>query len=504
MVWAPPLLFSDTATGLLAWRNFAAGGTWNTVAEPSAANLAINVEYPVTWWSPGQYAPLGLLTSAGLPLGIAMLTLALASAASLGVGMVRLARALGSPEASLPWLAFAAVGSWHTLYAFGMFIGREVMLIAVWPWIILAAWRLRTRPILQIALLPFLLLLGVWSKHSFMLWALALLAFLWLEEVRAARRVPVGATARLALIFLFVMAGRELDFFGTNGPNPGQPGQMERGLAASLGFSFLGPVLAGTGGGSLAGRLFAWRGVGFEIGWSNLSWLLTLVSPVLLCFYGRLAMRTRPIERLAGIACLVAAFMMTVLMFRGASVSLEDRHFRPAGVLLLAVAAILAVSPKRLVAQTARTLLIGVVAFGFLAALQRAHSLHERTYPAGNHAALSDMPATARIELQRLASEIASVDGVLFISSPETSAVLPPCRLIATDAADRTIAWIGARPRHGLVRLLALALPSRLADDGRAAALRASFVDFPADAWSLHSVSGWDFWTARAGTGVSP
>ena len=38
--WGRPWIVSDTATGLLAWKSWQAGGPWNCVLEPSPADLA--------------------------------------------------------------------------------------------------------------------------------------------------------------------------------------------------------------------------------------------------------------------------------------------------------------------------------------------------------------------------------------------------------------------------------------------------------------------------------
>jgi len=102
---------------------------------PDPVDIARTIETTVTWWSPGQAVPLGLLTSAGLPLGPSMLLIAFASALVFAFGLALLSRDLGAPENGLPWIATGATGCWSMLYAFGMFNGGEIALITVWPWI---------------------------------------------------------------------------------------------------------------------------------------------------------------------------------------------------------------------------------------------------------------------------------------------------------------------------------------------------------------------------------
>ncbi len=495
--WGPPLLFSDTATGLLAWHNFVQGGSWNTIIEPSAANLALNIEQPITWWSPGQYVPLGLLVSAGLPLGAAMLLLALCSAWSLTAGLVCFARELEAPASTLPWVALTAAGSWHTLYAFGMFIGGEVVLIALFPWIILAGWRLREHPVLRIILLPPLLLLGSFAKHSFAIYALGLIAFLWLETLRGrprSLRSCISATLPFITVGMLYLVGRHLVF--ASGPMPSDPGQLHRTAAESFGFSALGPVLAATGGGSLAGRVFTLLGLPFEIAWQRLAPALVLLAPFCLALYTWLALSSRPLERLAGIIALVAVAILALLLWRGGSISLEDRHFRPAGVLLMAVYAVLAFAAELRVRVIARGVLLFTLIFGIAAAFQRHYSLSRHVYAAGDHSAIADLTPAAQAELRHLDKAAGGTNAILYLSRAELSALVHSARLIVTDASDHNAAWLAAQPRHGRVALLTLVLPATFDQDGRGSVLRASFIDYPAAVWTCHSVDGWDFWQA--------
>jgi len=499
---APPLLWSDTSTGLLAWRNFAEGGTWNTVVEPSSIDLTVNRESPITWCSPGQYLPLGLLGMAGLPLGAGMLFLALLSAASLASGLCRVARELGTPEAALPWIAVAATGSWHSLYAFGMFNGGEIGLIALFPWVILAGWRLRHRPIRSIVLLPPLLLIGSFVKHSFAIYALGLLAFLWLEALRncpATLRARARVTLPLAIVGCIYALARAAVF--TPGPSPSDPGQVARTFVESFGFSALAPLLAATGGGSFCGRLFMMAGLATESGWQTVAAPLVFFAPVALAIYLSLARGHRPITRLAGVFALTTTITLAVLIWRGGSISLDDRHFRPAGVLLLVViAGATANISGRWRQRVARACILVIVAYGFGAALNRHLSMRQSVHPSIDHTSITDFPPSAQAELQRLDAAAAGTDGIIYLSKTELSVLTQHARLIVTDAVDRDVPWFVHQPRHGRVASITLVLPERFARDGRGAAVRASFVDYPTTAWTCQTVAGWDFWQAR----VSP
>ena len=87
----------------------------------------------------------------------------------------------------------------------------------------------------------------------------------------------------------------------------------------------------------------------------------------------------RPLLRLAGCVALIASGLLTLLLLRRGGVSLEDRHLRPAGILLLAAALQLAADVRQ--KWLARTLLTSVAlacTFGIASAgqapCQRSHA----------------------------------------------------------------------------------------------------------------------------------
>ena len=491
----PPQLWPDTGFGLLAWRNFVAGGAWNTISEPSSANLSLNVEHVVTWWSPGQYVPLGVLTSLGLPLGTAMLVLALISAWSLTAGLVRLARAMDSPEATLPWVAVAAAGSWHTLFAFDTFAGGEIALIAVFPWLVLLAWRLRDQPIRQILLLPPLLLAGSFAKHSFGVYALGLLLFLWFEAVRINPRsfrtwtVAALAPARVGVLYA---VGHHL--LVPDGPNPASFDQIHHTVTESLGFAFNGPVLAATGAGRLINYFFMRAGLFLETGWQRYAVVFALLAPVSITLHVSLALASRPLLRLAGIMALLAGAALAFLYWRGAFISLDDRHFRPAGVLLLAAVASLTITPRLSTRLLVRALLTLIVIFGVGSALQRRHFTGPMVYPTEQRTAIKRFPPAAQAELKRIDLALAGGDAIIYLPLAELSPLVRRARLIVTDIFYSDGIQRKEGPRRGRVSSLVLVLPAGFGHDQRGQTLRDSFLDYPATAWSCRTIAGWDFW----------
>lgn len=499
-IFNPPQLWPDTGFGLLAWRNFAAGGTWNTISEPSSADLALNVERAVTWWSPGQYAPLGALISAGLPLGTAMLVLALLSAWSLAAGLACLARALDAPAAALPWVAVAAAGSWHTLFAFDTFAGGEVVLIAIFPWLVLAAWRLRDRPVMQMLLLPPLLLIGSFAKHSFAVYALGLLLFLWWEAVRThPRSFRKWGLAALPLIIVGLLYAVARLLLLPTGPSPADFGQLHRTLTESLGFAAHGPLFAAVGGGRFINRLFMHAGFFLETGWQRFAPIFAVLAPISLALYVGLIRSSRPLLRLAGIMALTASAVLCFLYARGSFISLDDRHFRPAGVLILASLSCVAITAARPSLRLfTKALLVLVVGFGVGSALQRRHIVGPSIFPTEQRTAIEAFPPVAQAELKRLDTALAHSDAIIYLPVAELSPLVQSTRLIVTDAFYTDGIWRAEGPRRGRVSAVSLILPSAFGHDHRGQSLRDSFLDYPAAAWSCRTVEGWDFWQATA------
>jgi hypothetical protein len=496
---APPLLWSDTATGLLSWWHFVSGGTWNTIPVPDPVDIARSLESAVTWWSPGQAVPLGLLTLAGLPLGMAMILLALLSSLAFGSGLALLARDLGAPAGALPWVTTVATGSWPALYAFGMFNGGEVALIAIWPWIAWAAWRLLPHPTAFSFGLPILFLAGSFAKHSFAVYGLALMGFLWLETLRRApRRVLRWMQATLPFVFagLLYLLGRH--FLFDHGASPSDPGQVTSSFASTWGFGAIAPMLSATGLGNVMGRIFVNAGLTFEEGWNQLGWPLAVFSPLPLGGLIWLMWSPRPLERFAGLGCLVTFAVMFLLMWRGGSISLEDRHYRPAAALLLTVLGAGTAASSRRVAWGARCGVVLIVVFGCAATLQRHLNMRAAVFLSPDSASLADMPPEVLSAVKEIARRGLTDGSLIYLPDPAMGVAVNSGRLWVTDVLHRDIDWITAQSLSGRVPNLTLVLPTRMEDDGRSAALRASFVDYQPWEWTRRAQAGWDLWQAQS------
>ncbi len=497
--FAPPVISHDTAIGLKIWSDMERGGRWNEISVPNDANIATDTAGFVAWWSPGQYLPAGLLIKAGLSVGSATLLIATVGAWSLALGLSRLVLSLGCSRLVAAWSALAAVSTWHTLYVFGMFIGGEVALLAVWPWIAFGTWCLRAKPLLQCWILPALFLAGSMAKLSFGMYAVALSGFLWLEEARAKKwfaRPMLITLARLGLVLaVYFMLWHFL--FTSRGPTPTDAGK-DAGLSLPIliGFSSNSAWFSAVGAGALLGRWFMSHGLSVNAGWRTLVPGLLLTGLVAMVVYVWLLRSERPLLRLAGCVALVASGLLSLLLLRRGGVSLEDRHLRPAGILLLAAALQLAVEVRR--KWLARTLLTSVAlacTFGIASAGQRLVNIARHTGRAANETSIPDLPGPALRRLESLDRTCADGAGLIYLPRPELALLVPHCRVILGDPADPDSI---AKARHGRVPCLVVVLPAGPAQDGSPPPLLGSFVDYREAEWARIRENGWDFWFATS------
>ena len=130
------------------------------------------------------------------------------------------------------------------------------------------------------------------------------------------------------------------------------------------------------------------------------------------------------------------------------------------------------------------------------ALLQRHGNLRKSALPSGDRASILDLSATAFVELKAIVSRDPDGDSLLYLPAPALSGAFPSGRLLVTDAMNRDAAWIARSTRRGRVSSLTLALPVAFAEDGRAFALRGSFVDYSEGEWKCRRFDRWDLWEA--------
>ncbi len=493
--WAPPIVSHDTAFGILTWQSMESGAGWNELYTPRADDISGSQGSFLTWWSPGQYLPAGLLMHIGFSLGAAIVLTTLIGSWSLLIGLWRLCLALGEPPHSAAISAGVVALTWHTLYAFGFFIGGEVALAAVWPWILLVAWRTRGQRWLQLTLLPLLFVAGSYAKLSFQLYALGILAFLWLQECdthRWKRLALLDATVRSALVLVFYLTIWHYVFM-SRGPTPANSLTHSVPFGVAWGFALNAPWFSAVGFGSLLGRLFMVKAVSALEGFSQLRPVLLPLAFVALAAYGLLVRSRIHLFRLAGTISLTSAILLATLLWWGASVSLEDRHLRPAGILLLAVCASIAVGRVSVSQRLAVSALVLSALFGIAATGQRISNIKKLGVRSVRDISMLDIDEPALRFLE------ANDEKGLLICLPRAMLIpaLQRARILLFDEAEKSVLhqWRGRVPS------LMLVFPAEDVISGRAAALRASFLDYHELEWRVVKRGSWEFW--QAGTAAS-
>jgi len=326
---APPMINSDPGVGFMSWLHFVEGGTWNTILAPDSSNIAQSIEYPVTWWAPGQSVPIGVLHSLGLSLGTASIIVSAFGLLLFGIGFAALARSMGLPNQSLPWITAVACSTHYMLYSFGHFIGGEVAQTAVWPWAAVTAWKLRKHTIALIIVLPLVFLIGAFGKHSFAIYALAILVFLWIEALRDARPREHAlvswsslwsASYPIVCVGILFIVGRH--FLIDTSHTPGTQGMTERSFGESLGYSFLGPIFGLLGFDRIVGYVsyHFWGELSKDV-WEKLGPILGLLSTLPFALYAWLSLRRELADRIAGITALIVGLIFFALLWGGGGLS---------------------------------------------------------------------------------------------------------------------------------------------------------------------------------------
>jgi len=503
---APPMINSDPGVGLMSWFHFIEGGTWNTILTPDFSNIAQSIEYPVTWWAPGQYVPIGILHSLGLSLGTASIMVSGVGMLLFGVGFAALARSIGMPSQSLPWVTAVACSTHYMFYAFGHFIGGEVAQITIWPWAVLAGLELHKRTVSFIIVLPLIFLIGAFGKHSFAIYALAILAFVWIEALRETTDQSYSLPSWKALWkisypivcagVLFIV-GRHLLIDASH--TPGTQGMTERSLGESFGYSFFGPIFGLFGISRILGYVsYHFFGEESQDVWTRFGPTLSLLSPLPIAFYAWLSLRRVLIDRIAGIAALIVGLIFFTLLWRGGAISFETRHYQPVTMLLLLAVGLRVTEPNRFFAWGSRVILLGVLLFGYATLLQRHINMASLKSPLAHAKAeniMCDLPQSAQKELQYLAGESGSI---IVATDPIDICILNSSRHPTTRfiLIDRDREFTNPIERYGRVTRLAFAMRVEGVDLERAPIIRESFKDYAPEEWVSYEVDGWVIWQA--------
>lgn len=495
--FAPPVLNTDSASGFLVWESKAAGGPWNSRVAPDPANLGLDRAEFLSWWSPGQWMLPGLLQATGLTWCKAALIVTLL-ATTLGIlGAWRLGRraGLGEEQAALGCLVLSVAGG--TLHSYGMFWGGDILLIPAIPFVYLAALKLSESPSARGALVFFAICLtALFLKHSAIFAIAGALLFCGVEALRrrgvGLARDPApwfasaaAASAYLAAQLLWVRGGVTAASGMHNDFAP----------LSVFAFDLNGPWMALTGVGSLIGWI-AGRAGGEDP---------FRLFPVVFVFAGLCASAAVACAgfrrksslpwRLAACVWFSTVGLLIALHLRGATISLEERHFRPVVAPLGLALAGLALAPRtpgRLaLPRAARMLVAGAMIIALSAHVRRVHLLSDLPSGAVSGFSQPELPAEAYASILKKAPP----DATLGLASPAYALEFPGRRLWVTDAAFRSADELSGWRFQGRPNKLVLAFPPQFEGDGRGDLFRAACVDVLDVEWSKNDAGDWVLWS---------
>ncbi len=483
-----PALYSDSALGFRVWDSMRQGTPFNHAMNVDPADIARDLSYFKGAWTPGQYLLPGALEALGLDLGVSIaIVVTLASLAGLG-GWYALYRAFGfSPRTCSIALLLVALGR-HFGLPFGIYNGGEVLLFGALPWGFLLIWRLRALPVWSIPLLlaataavTFLKLSGI----IFMGAAIAAVVvadpaqpLLGRQTVR--KSLVAGVTLVLSLLLLkWLWLSR-----GWTAVVP----------AISIAWSEAIPsaalVIAGTwtaifGFGSLVQYVFFFPGRAMLASVTPINLVLQVPALATLVFLVVRLRRAYPdYLRFALIVTGLATGLLFVMLVSGSPLGDEERHYRPAA-LLLTVGVVEAFLGAR--SLLVRGLFAGLAALSVLYGVGSwvnhvRHNLQDTLGQRGVR--LRSVPAP----VLRFVREIDRPDAdgerpLILVPSPELALEIRNARVLTTDADFQSLAVLASELKPGRVRRLYVVLPLSLERNGKADAILKSFVDYRPEDW---------------------
>jgi hypothetical protein len=495
---APPSLSHDAGWGMLEWRTLATGGPLNSIVGPDTTDISRDRGRYVTWWSPGQYLTPGIFTLLGIRLGVALsLTAGVSLLCSL-LGWIQVAKHfLLSPRTAMLTVALVATFRYSTL-PFGIYNGGEILLQGLTPWLILAGSLVPATSALRAAGLACLaILLAFFAKLTGVMVAGAALLAGSVEALVRLRRITAGMIGG-AVGAVLAFAALQFAWF-SHGTTP----------ASGAGWSFrAGDVLFALGTPWVAG--ISWVDMltsllnrrhpaldGLENG--NLSLILWLLLPPIVLFLTVIVkgwqqsahdVNLRRLLMIAACFYAVCALAMAAIFSHGGDVSLEERHLRAAGMLILVcVIAVSIRQPRRSVSRLAVGALCAFMSlYGGLAFAYRAWATKRGEI---DRYSWTHQPVVDETAIESLRATFAQEgrDALFVLPSPEVANVLPPsARLLVNHIEFEPEETISARTYRGKARgRLYVVVPTRIAQSAKGTLLLKEFLDYPLDAWKTHS-----------------
>lgn len=483
-----PALYSDQALGFRVWDSMRQGAPFNHAMNVDPADIAKDLSYFKGAWTPGQYLLPGALEALGLDLGVSIaIVVTLASLAG-AWGWYTLYRAFGfSPRTCSIALLLVVFGR-HFGLPFGIYNGGEVLLFGALPWGLLLVWRLRALPAWSIPLLLAATAAITFLKLSGIIFMGAAIAAVVAADTgqpligrQTGRKALVaGITLLLSLLLLKWL-------WLSRGWTAAMPVIS---IAWSETIPSLALVIGGTwtaifGFGSLVQYVFFFPGRALLDSVTPVNLVLLVPALATLVFLVVRLRRDYPdYLRFALMVTGLAAGLLFLLLVSGSPIGDEERHYRPAALLLT-------VGVVEAFLRTRSPLVRGL--FAGLASLSVLYGVGSWV----NHVRhnLQDTLGQRRVRLHsipgpvlRFVREIDRPDAdgdrpLVLVPSPELALEIQKARIVTTDADFQSLAVLASERRSGRVRRLFVVLPLSLERNGKADAILKSFVDYRPGDW---------------------
>lgn len=501
--FVPPSMNSDSATGFYVWDCWRAGAPWNHMVAPDSADISRDLSFFQAWWSPGQYlvtAPWQLL---GLSLGHAIaLGGFIASVVSL-LGFWRLYRTFGFAPSCAGRAVLAGACNWTLTRTYGDYMGGELALLAVMPWLVLALRRaFAADAAWSWVAVPALCWIGAMAKNSFVPVAAGLIAGFRGIRLWGRPWVTLGKLAE---------AGRWAGWFGLGyllfwvtylrlGVSPGLglggPVNSDWWISALRVAGFpLSSVFSLT---NVLGRIFLHPShplvASVHALWP-LYLLIAVGGSVVLVWLLKQEFSRRPAwaRLLVGVLVANLAFYGLVLLWRSTG-GLEERFLKPVGFLLLpSLVASLYESRPRWAGQMLCAILALSSAYGVASFANRAHYLAELSN-GGRRGTTQNVLSPEALRVLHALDSALPPSALVVVPSPEMTLEIQRVRRLSTHAAMMDTTQLAAQRHQGRVENLVVLVDDHMLTSGRARALLDSFTDYSTTTWTVHRYGAWAFY----------
>lgn len=490
-----PSMYSDQGEGFRILEAMKAGARFNNQAVPDPANIARDINGFMGWWSPAQYLVPGVFEWLGLPLGQAITLVTILCSISALVGLHFLYRSFGfSPLCTAVAVALVACTRSFAL-PFGIYTGGDIILFALVPWFTLLVWRVR-RLSPQGAIWVFVGMAALtFAKLSGLVFCVALVLAVvavdwlsgrpgrWGRAILAA--APLGS---FALAFQLLWASQ-----GTT-PASGHALAPMRLFTHSI-FAFTASFTSVFSLGDLAGYILLRPGREILQSFEPFYFVAALPALALAAFAGRQLWRTHnDYLRFAAAVLALYTALMTAIWVGGSDVSVEDRHFRPIGV-ILAVGIVHAVlHARRMLVVAAVIAVLPVVMYGVSSYFVRInHSIAQAKGDSGIRHQILSKSALAFIQTDL--NRQTGGNSVVLVPSPEIALELRGHRVISSQIDFGEKDELAQRIYRGRVDRLGVLVQTRLVDNGKAAIVLAAFKDYPKEGWAVKSLGDYTYFS---------